>query len=121
MINGLNAEKKLPNMCLVLNGVDLSKKKHSFYYGVGKYANMANTVTMATTATMASMVHTVSMAVTATIATATMAMPMIQVSLALALEQSTYELEEQGYGVAVDIQKKILKKAGIHNFKLTNP
>ena len=27
----------LPNMCLVLNGVDLSKKKHSFYYGVGKY------------------------------------------------------------------------------------
>ncbi|HBF06447.1 MAG TPA: capsid assembly protein [Prevotella sp.] len=37
MINGLNTEKKLPNMCLVLNGVDLSKKKHSFYYGVGKY------------------------------------------------------------------------------------
>jgi len=37
MINGLNEEKKLPNMCLVLNGVDLSKKKHSFYYGVGKY------------------------------------------------------------------------------------
>lgn len=37
MINGLNAKKKLPNMCLVLNGVDLSKKKHSFYYGVGKY------------------------------------------------------------------------------------
>ena len=37
MINGLNAEKKLPNMCLVLNGVDLSKKKHSVYYGVGKY------------------------------------------------------------------------------------
>ena len=37
MINGLSAEKKLPNMCLVLNGVDLSKKKHSFYYGVGKY------------------------------------------------------------------------------------
>ena len=37
MINGLNAENKLPNMCLVLNGVDLSKKKHSFYYGVGKY------------------------------------------------------------------------------------
>lgn len=37
MINGLNNEKKLPNMCLVLNGVDLSKKKHSYYYGVGKY------------------------------------------------------------------------------------
>lgn len=37
MINDLSAENKLPNMCLVLNGVDLSKKKHSFYYGVGKY------------------------------------------------------------------------------------
>ena len=37
MINGLNNEKKLPNMCLVINGVDLSKKKHSYYYGVGKY------------------------------------------------------------------------------------
>ena len=37
MINGLNEEKKLPNMCLVLNAVDLSKKKHSFYFGVGKY------------------------------------------------------------------------------------
>ena len=37
MINGLSTENKLPNMCLVLNGVDLSKKKHSFYYGVGKY------------------------------------------------------------------------------------
>ena len=37
MINSLSAENKLPNMCLVLNGVDLSKKKHSFYYGVGKY------------------------------------------------------------------------------------
>ena len=38
MINGLNEEKKLPNMCLVLNGVDLSKEKPpGFYYGVGKY------------------------------------------------------------------------------------
>ena len=37
MINGLNAEKKLPNMCIVLNAIDLSQKKHSFYYGVGKY------------------------------------------------------------------------------------
>ena len=37
MVNSLAAEKKLPNMCIVLNGVDLSKKKHSFYYGIGKY------------------------------------------------------------------------------------
>ena len=43
-----------------------------------------------------------------------------QEDFAQALEQSTYELENQGYGVAVDIQKQILKKAGIHNFKLTN-
>ena len=42
MINGLSAENKLPNMCLVLNGVDLSKKKHSFYYGVGKYGKYGN-------------------------------------------------------------------------------
>ena len=36
------------------------------------------------------------------------------------LNNQHMKLEEQGYGVAVDIQKQILKKAGIHNFKLTN-
>lgn len=30
------------------------------------------------------------------------------------LEQSAYELETQGYGVATEIRKQILKKAGIH-------
>lgn len=37
MINGLAAEKKMPNMCIVLNGVDMSKKKYGYYYGYGKY------------------------------------------------------------------------------------
>lgn len=37
MVNTLNAEKKLPNLSIVLNGVDMSKKKHSYHYGVGKY------------------------------------------------------------------------------------
>lgn len=37
LINALNKEKKLPNMSIVLNGVDLSKKKYGYYYGYGKY------------------------------------------------------------------------------------
>ena len=37
MINNINREKKMPNMCLVLNGVDMSKKKYKYYYGYGRY------------------------------------------------------------------------------------
>lgn len=37
LINSLAAEGKMPNMCVVLNGVDMSKKKYSYYYGYGKY------------------------------------------------------------------------------------
>ena len=37
LINSLNIEKKLPNMSIVLNGVDLSKKKYGYYYGYGRY------------------------------------------------------------------------------------
>ena len=37
LINSLMAEKKLPNVCVVLNGVDMSKKKYGYYYGYGKY------------------------------------------------------------------------------------
>ena len=37
LINQLNAEKKLPNMSIVLNGIDMSKKKYGYYYGYGKY------------------------------------------------------------------------------------
>ncbi|MCR5077502.1 MAG: polysaccharide biosynthesis tyrosine autokinase [Prevotella sp.] len=37
MINALANEKKLPNMAIVLNGIDMSKKKYSYYYGYGRY------------------------------------------------------------------------------------
>ncbi len=37
LINGLSASKKLPNMSVVINGIDMSKKKYGYYYGYGKY------------------------------------------------------------------------------------
>ncbi|MBQ7661809.1 MAG: polysaccharide biosynthesis tyrosine autokinase [Prevotella sp.] len=37
LINTLASEQKLKNMCIVLNGVDMSKKKYGYYYGYGKY------------------------------------------------------------------------------------
>ena len=37
LVNNLAAEKKLKNMCIVLNGVDMSKKKYGYYYGYGRY------------------------------------------------------------------------------------
>ena len=37
LINGFNDEGKLPKINLVLNGVDLKKKKYGYYYGYGKY------------------------------------------------------------------------------------
>jgi len=37
LVNGLAVENKLPNMCVVINGVDMSKKKYGYYYGYGKY------------------------------------------------------------------------------------
>ncbi len=37
LINALNDEKKLPNMSIVINGIDMSKKKYGYYYGYGKY------------------------------------------------------------------------------------
>lgn len=42
LINSLSMEKKLPNMSIVLNGVDLSKKKYGYYYGYGKYGKYGN-------------------------------------------------------------------------------
>ena len=39
LINGLAYEKKMPNMSIVLNGVDLSKKKYGYYYGYGSYGS----------------------------------------------------------------------------------
>ena len=37
LINALNHDKKMPKMSIVLNGVDLSKKKYGYYYGYGQY------------------------------------------------------------------------------------
>lgn len=37
LINDLVAEKKLHNVCIVVNGIDMSKKKYGYYYGYGKY------------------------------------------------------------------------------------
>jgi capsular exopolysaccharide synthesis family protein len=37
LINSMAKEKKMPNMCIVLNGIDMSKKKYGYYYGYGKY------------------------------------------------------------------------------------
>ena len=37
LINSLNAEKKFPNISIVINGIDMSKKKYGYYYGYGRY------------------------------------------------------------------------------------
>lgn len=37
MINSLAEENKLPNLCIAINGIDLSEKKNAYYYGYGKY------------------------------------------------------------------------------------
>ena len=37
IINTLAEENKLPNTCIAINGIDLSEKKYSYYYGYGKY------------------------------------------------------------------------------------
>lgn len=36
-INSLNTENKLPKMSIVINGIDMAKKKYGYYYGYGKY------------------------------------------------------------------------------------
>jgi capsular exopolysaccharide synthesis family protein len=37
LVNSLAEEGKLVNCCVILNGVDMSKKKYGYYYGYGKY------------------------------------------------------------------------------------
>lgn len=37
LINELADNNKLPNLCTVINGLDLQKKKYGYYYGYGKY------------------------------------------------------------------------------------
>ena len=38
LINELSHEQKLPNLCTIINGVDLKKRKYGYYYGYGKYS-----------------------------------------------------------------------------------
>ena len=37
IINSLHDDKKLKNICVVINGIDMSRKKYGYYYGYGKY------------------------------------------------------------------------------------
>ena len=37
LLDSLAQENKLPNACVVLNGVDMSKRKYGYYYGYGRY------------------------------------------------------------------------------------
>ena len=37
LINELSENKKLSNLCIAINGLDLQKKKYGYYYGYGKY------------------------------------------------------------------------------------
>lgn len=37
LVNELTISHKLPNICIVINGLDLQKKKYGYYYGYGKY------------------------------------------------------------------------------------
>ena len=37
LVNQMAADKKLPNVGIVINGVDMSKKKYGYYYGYGRY------------------------------------------------------------------------------------
>ena len=39
MINAIAKDKKMPKVNLVLNGIDLKKKKYGYYYGYGKYGS----------------------------------------------------------------------------------
>ncbi len=39
MLTGLAKEGKLANTAIVINGIDMSKKKYGYYYGYGKYAH----------------------------------------------------------------------------------
>ena len=37
LLNSLAKEKKMPNPCVVLNGIDMSQRKYGYYYGYGRY------------------------------------------------------------------------------------
>ena len=37
LLNSLAKEQKMPNPCVVLNGIDMSRRKYGYYYGYGRY------------------------------------------------------------------------------------
>lgn len=37
LINTLAKEGKMPNPCVVINGIDMSRRKYGYYYGYGRY------------------------------------------------------------------------------------
>ena len=37
LLNTLAKEQKLPNPCVILNGIDMSRRKNGYYYGYGRY------------------------------------------------------------------------------------
>ena len=37
LLNNLSKDGKLPNPCVVLNGIDMSRRKYGYYYGYGAY------------------------------------------------------------------------------------
>ena len=37
LVNSLTKEKKMPNPCVVINGIDMSQRKYGYYYGYGRY------------------------------------------------------------------------------------
>ena len=40
ILNDLASEGKLPNPCVILNGIDMSKRKYGYYYGYGRYGHL---------------------------------------------------------------------------------
>lgn len=37
LVNELEQEHKLPNLCVLINGINMDKRKNGYYYGYGKY------------------------------------------------------------------------------------
>ena len=37
LINELKHDEKLPNLCTLINGINMDKRKNGYYYGYGKY------------------------------------------------------------------------------------
>lgn len=39
LINELHRDNKLPNLCTLINGIDMDKRSNGYYYGYGKYGH----------------------------------------------------------------------------------